>query len=351
MTQGTTNQQSLAATMRKGKKQPPVYFYALVLVLLAFSFQNILYAGDVSCTHQLQSENMMINPSVMAQLDTNSSSAIDHHHDWCPNAVCYDSILCKPCQRRYLVVIASGRSASTSLTWMLDQLPGVRMSGENYDVLRHMHIAIKETYIKIGKNPIRPGAMGRNPIFNGSHACATQQLIEAITPPMISNNFDIEKESEMIIGFKTLKLGNTTEELEDRIQFLKESLPCSKIVVNIRSDTFAQAKSQKQAFLEDGQTHKMTKRKIEKDILHQNFLLKEIVNIFDNPNQAILLDSSQWTKNITILNEVVTWLGFHPSCQFKELLEYNTKNLWGGYGHSKIELQHKMDQNCQYIGQ
>jgi hypothetical protein len=55
---------------------------------------------------------------------------------WCRNSVCNNSQLCKPCQRRFLIIFTVGRSASTTLTWMMDSLPGIRMSGENNDLLR-----------------------------------------------------------------------------------------------------------------------------------------------------------------------------------------------------------------------
>ena len=38
------------------------------------------------------------------------------HPSWCPSANCTNTDLCHPCQRRFLILIAMGRSASTTLT-------------------------------------------------------------------------------------------------------------------------------------------------------------------------------------------------------------------------------------------
>jgi len=68
---------------------------------------------------------------------------------WCPNAICPNSDLCHPCRRRFLILIATGRSASTTLTYMLNSLPGIRMSGENNDELKAIRRMIDNIRSKI----------------------------------------------------------------------------------------------------------------------------------------------------------------------------------------------------------
>jgi len=48
-----------------------------------------------------------------------------HQKSWCPRATCNNSPLCQPCKKRFLFIIATGRSGSTSLLSMLNFLPGV----------------------------------------------------------------------------------------------------------------------------------------------------------------------------------------------------------------------------------
>ena len=52
---------------------------------------------------------------------------------------------------------------------------------------------------------------------------------------------------------------------------------------------------------------------------------------------AFLLDKSEWTTNITKLNELVSWLGFSTECFFEELLELNTGGT-KGFDHTKKEF-------------
>ena len=78
------------------------------------------------------------------------------HIGWCPHADCYNSPICTPCRRRFLLIIATGRSGSTTLLSMINQLPGVRLSGENKDALlsqmRFTDNFFKESKIKPNKN-------------------------------------------------------------------------------------------------------------------------------------------------------------------------------------------------------
>jgi len=48
-----------------------------------------------------------------------------HEKSWCSSATCNNSPLCQPCMKRFLFIIATGRSGSTSLLSMLNHLPGV----------------------------------------------------------------------------------------------------------------------------------------------------------------------------------------------------------------------------------
>jgi hypothetical protein len=106
-------------------------------------------------------------------------------------------------------------------------------------------------------------------------------------------------------------------------------------LVNIRSDEEGQMASfsRKPAF-----------RKYVASISRMNDRLKQVANMFGN--QAMLLDSSEWTKDMNVLNQVVTWLGFHRTCHFEKLLEFNTGGR--GYDHGQTELT--MNPNCKYVG-
>jgi len=48
-----------------------------------------------------------------------------HQDSYCPKAVCNNSPLCQPCKKRFLFIVATGRSGSTTLLHMLNYLPNV----------------------------------------------------------------------------------------------------------------------------------------------------------------------------------------------------------------------------------
>jgi len=200
-----------------------------------------------------------------------------HHHipnphmAWCPKAECFNSPMCQPCQRRFLMVITNGRSASTTLTWMLDLLPGVRMAGENNNALYHIKTMMDSIFqgttsmMLDTSNETDPySAWYHHPILPGTLSCASQKIIETIIPPPSLKNYqypsthegqesqskqyeqrDEEEEGEMILGFKTIRLLNTIpiKKIPQVVKFLSEHFPCTRYIVNHRSGVREQAES------------------------------------------------------------------------------------------------------------
>ena len=145
----------------------------------------------------------------------------------------------------------------------------------------------------------------------------------------------------MILGFKTIRFhtGIEKSELPTAVNFVKEVFPCARIVVNLRSNTKKQAASQMQSF----HRNQNNVTELTYDLELDNEKLRYVAELFGD--QAILLDSSEWTKNISSLNQIVEWLGFDKSCFFQELLEFNTEKE--GYGNGKESLN--MDPKCRYL--
>jgi hypothetical protein len=327
---------------------------------------NMSFSSGINET--ASDDGKMIHPAVPELTTTTTSSSLSEkvdddkaaittttHPDWCPVAKCQNSEICQPCRRRFLIVIASGRSASTTLMWMLNSLPNVRLSGENQDLIKRMREMVDATRKYIKQAP--PASSGdaawyHNPLVTGSFACAVQPMMEVINPPNLTNNFNKSNEQNMILGFKTVRFhdrkspwGNTVipkEELPAHIEFIKEVFPCARIIVNLRSNTKDQASSGNKAF--PGVRKNITQ--VAAGYEFQNEKLRYIAELFGE-DQAVLLDSSVWTKNISVLNQAVAWLGFDKSCFFKQLLEFNTGKY--GYGHGKQKLK-KIDPKCRYVG-
>ncbi|CAB9508358.1 expressed unknown protein [Seminavis robusta] len=299
---------------------------------------------------------------------SNSTSSIS---SWCPHSSnrsinsisCHNTDLCHPCQRRFLIIIASARSASTTLTWMLDTLPQLRMSGENKNVLYNMmtlHQSLWQNrqFQVASKNK---NAFGHNPIPKQTFACAVQQIVQSFNPPLLdpSNQQTLQQtpqeEQETIIGFKTIKFdlnhkdnnnnkddSNTSVVILDKttrqmMDFVRDNLPCSRILVNINSNVTRQAMSQESS----GIARSMNPEELEL----RNQRLRRIQQRFGD-HHAHLLDAQQWTNNVTVLNQALDWLGYSPECHFQEVLQFNTVNR---YRNGKTEMSQQPNPNCRLM--
>ena len=262
---------------------------------------------------------------------------------------------CRPCRRRFLVIVATGRSASTTLTRMIDTLPGMRLSGENNDLMGQLYDLHNGTLKMLLKSHKKEGAWHRNKMSESSVACAVQSFVETITPPPALPPIDSSSEErrvemdrderQMIIGFKTIRLlKNHTDTLKGRftleeatglVEYILRMLPCSRFLVNIRSETAEQAVSTQKAFVRSKIGLEQRKSVLDR----KNEILRRIAEETLGPERAYFLDSSQWTKNVSVLNDALEWMGYtHPDCRFEELMEFNTAG-GKGYGHNKTVLK------------
>lgn len=160
---------------------------------------------------------------------------------------------------------------------------------------------------------------------NGNLKITLAKLKKSLNPTPIRSNANSsdappDEDSKTIIGFKTIRFfqnGGKTADDESMVQFVKDRFPCSRIPVNIRSDSESQAKSQKSMGFRGSQKTVSIVKELES-------LNQRLVNVqLFWGEQAYLLDSSLWTKSVSALNCAVKWLGFNPHCQFQELLEMN----------------------------
>ena len=281
-----------------------------------------------------------------------SSAVVVVDRSWCPEAQCHnDTSSCSPCQRRFLMIITNGRSASTTLTWTLDLLPGLRMAGENNNVLQNIKTMFDSTFNGPMGYELRKekhhSAFYHNPIQEESLACISQKMIETIIPPPIVTTVTTEPlvdSEDVILGFKTIRLfrDNKMSDVKNIVDFLKMHFPCTRYIVNHRSDVKGQALSQTSTLRkyknENGDLDAAMTR-IKKEVKR---LLKFAELMGD---RAKIIDSVDWTQNVAYLNDVVQWLGYDSSCAFPEVMELNTVNGFGGT-NKKISL----DPQCKYLG-
>jgi hypothetical protein len=294
------------------------------------------------------------------------SNRFDYTSSWCPNANCTGTPICYPCQRRWLIIVTTGRSASTTLTEMIDRLPGIRMTGENNNLVGRFENLLQDWPQDMidGTAP----AWFHNPIPEESWSCASQTVFTTANPPkLVKSNSSIKNgdgegeeplltleegsDEQTILGFKTIRLFdneiiqhtyNLTEvQIQDIAMNMFEALtrlfPCSRFVVNFRSDVTSQVISWQASFGATNPDEILKRLKLDNDLLHA-FHNYSIIQ------RSFLLDSTQWTRNITTFNEMLDWLGYSKSCHFPAALEYNTQD---GYSATKTEVN--LSQDCKYL--
>lgn len=289
------------------------------------------------------------------------------HSTWCPHTSCggnettptadtnESSASCTLCHARFLFILAPGRTASTTLTWTLNALPGLRMGGENNGVLSQLHDLMDNSVfykwyqlgdgkrsIPFGHGNLASAALPHNSTMTDPMKilyCAAQDFVRGLYP-LYSDQHGADKND--VIGFKSTNLPFLTrpaEEDVDFVRFMTTTFPCARFVINIRSDVQAHMASQLAA---DNKAEK--KSNIEKDRQRLLAVAHQLT-----PERAYVLDSTEWTKNVTFLNGLVRWLGYSPECDFTEVLQLNTVN---SYGNGKEELADAQERrlHCRYIG-
>ena len=310
----------------------------VVVFILTVSSEKSIFTHLGSCGNRV--ENMGARHNATSNAQTNWS--------WCPYASCFDSAMCTPCQRRFLILICTGRSASTTLTWMIDALPGVRMAGENADTLHYLKnmkegVMEKEVWATSAGNG--RGAWSHNNVPPQSFSCVAQHMIETINPPKLETGKSLPEEEEnvreeddqtTIVGFKTIRFLSGPESDDNKlVEFIKNNFPCSKIVINYTSNITRQSNSAWYAAQEKNSS--LSK------LREANARLRKISTMFGP--QAYTLDSAVWVKNISMLNEMVNWLGFSEKCHFASLLAFNVGGR--GYEHGKTTLT--LHRECQKL--
>jgi hypothetical protein len=233
---------------------------------------------------------------------------------------------------------------------MMARLPGVRMTGENNNLVGRLENILKESPEDMLNGTT--AAWFHNPIPEDSWSCASQTLFTTANPPKLVNGELLESDAKTILGFKEIRLFDSevkeksgthlsqTQVIEiakAKVELLNYLFPCARFVVNYRSDMNSQLESWKKLF--SATDIIQTTQILQLD----NALLRMFHKVM-GPYRSFLLDSTEWTQNIATINQMVEWLGFSPKCHFKEALEYNTKH---GYDATKTEAD--LNQDCTYL--
>jgi hypothetical protein len=259
--------------------------------------------------------------------------------------------MCTPCNRRYLFILATARSGSTTLLKMMNYLPDVRISGEN---INELYVAstlisnLKGEHVAplLDQNFDRTeGAYVHNAISPQAMSCPIQNVINALNPPpkyvqlgvnVTGNPSIAQYDRGTIFGLKTIRFQKGIWSVKAAADFLRENFPCSRMIVNIRSDVENQVKSMNATFANPDSGNK--------NIGNVQKMTAFLVDIADElgDERAKLVDMNEWTEDVNILNDVITWLGFRD-CKYHAVVHENAN----GYDRDNV-TRPDIGNNCHY---
>jgi hypothetical protein len=227
---------------------------------------------------------------------------LDHQRGdnfYCP--WCNDPILCA---RKFLFVVATGRSGSTTVMGMLNGIPGVFLSGENdgeVTRLRELHElrAARRRAMAAASNGTRDHHDATTASQQQEDLMAIQRWIwEANLPPAFIDP------SPAIVGFKEIRWTPAD------IAFIQQVCPCSRFVINARRDARKQAES---SFYQASATPLQ-------DVERANQRLVATKRAIMPPERLFTLDLEDFS--VANFNRLASdWLGI--SCRFRALIHSN----------------------------
>jgi len=225
---------------------------------------------------------------------------------------------------------------------MVGKLPNVRIAGENNNALLAVQRLLEKLHtIKYLQKEI-DNAWKHHAVTDESLSCLAQSVMKTINPKGVDEMDDDEEET--ILAFKTIRfvgdLWNTKGEdqwsdVTQAVDLIKTRFPCSRVIVNIRSNTTTLAQSRN--------SFKGFKTVTEDDLLDETRMLREVARQFGE--QAYLLDSSEWTDpvlGVDKINGMIEWLGY-KDCVFHQLIHDN----WGDMVRDETSDSVELGQHCQ----
>ena len=220
------------------------------------------------------------------------------------------------------------------------------MSGENNNelfVASQIESNLHKTRFFLDDKRRSGGAWFHNAIPSQAMACPIQQILSTIDPPPHETLMYLNRpghpsfegyEASSIIGAKMIRIQSGAWGEVEAAAYFQKNFPCSRFVVNYRSDEDGQAKSA----LNLGWTSDY--QKYVDALKRQNKFLRNFAEALGNET-AQLIHMEDWTKDVSTLNSVVSWLGFR-GCRFKSILHENHD----GYGRDDYDQD--LGARCRY---
>jgi hypothetical protein len=145
-----------------------------------------------------------------------------------------DSFKCNLCSNNFTIVLATGRSGSTSMVGMLNQLPRYDIGGEQHGQL----IGLQQMYNDFSTTRLYSSVTKKGGAWYSRKMSKMQFLCWAQSFFLVQSGSKERFDIGDVHGFKEIRY-NTTEQLD----FLNHIFPCAKYIINYRIDLEAQTHS------------------------------------------------------------------------------------------------------------
>lgn len=213
------------------------------------------------------------------------------------------------CELNWLFQISTGRSGSTSLMNMLNQLPNVYIAGENGGIMNKLY--------DLHTLSIRTGYSESKTKGAWWHHRINRFTLQRNMRTYVESAIGIDSYNYSWVGFKEIRHKDT-----DVLDFMMTLFPCSKFIVNIRQDVASQSKSA---------WYGSNKNNISEKLLHTNEKLIKWCKM--NPERVFTISLEEFT--LENLNRLASWLGF-PNCKYFRISHSNKHSGYNIDNHNVV---------------
>lgn len=152
---------------------------------------------------------------------TTTRNLLSPRFKWCPDSLCTPE---NPlCAQKWLFILSTGRSGSTTLLETMNLIPNIRLIGEHAGALNFLFDMVHAA------NVTDPRRLQEVQLL-------LQDILAHLDPP--SKKDPPVSRYRNVLGFKELRYSSAA-----RVKSLKQVFPCSRFIFNFREDTGAQIKS------------------------------------------------------------------------------------------------------------
>lgn len=231
------------------------------------------------------------------------------HLNWPPN-IAPSNLPCDLCHdNNWLLVVATGRSGSTTVMDMLNAIPGVLIVGENDGYITKIGTAFKQLALYPKGTFQKPYSAWWQTTTSFDHLLCN---IQSMARNLVGNVDPTQKLT--FIGWKEIRYFTI-----DDLNLITTLFPCAKFVVNYRLDVDSQSQS---AFYGVRPDRDAVIRTLAK---HNELYIRWAAEL--GPSRAFTVT----LENLTVdtFNQLLVWLGY-SNCTYSALIHTNTNNGLGG---------------------